>query len=117
MLVNRCYNLGDRMNKLLNAVIALLEDRPEDAREMLRSPEVKAAGSISQVKLRLFAAVYKQNANFAKKILRGILCDTLRLEPKQGQDAETFLSGIVAVEDLIAAEINKLQEEDNESET
>ena len=29
-------------NKLINAVIAMVEDRPQDAREMLRSPEMKS---------------------------------------------------------------------------
>lgn len=95
------------LNKLINVVIALVEDRPEDARGMIRSPEMKDT-SISELKVRLYASLDKNRDEAAREALR----DVLRLTAKLGTGIESgekfptdpyeaYVHGITIVEELV----------------
>lgn len=90
-------------NKLINAVIALVEKRPADAREMLRSPEMKQISS-SEVQQRLACAVLKRERAAQVMVLKQVLNDSLRIEVTQAvsaDPAEAYLQGVAAVEKII----------------
>lgn len=99
-------------NKLLNAVIALVENKPEVARTLLRSPDMKGA-SISEVQSRLYDALDKIKAEAARAALRGVMQRSLRLSVLKGdtveEEAEVFMTGVVAVETLLEEAIAELE--------
>lgn len=100
-------------NKLINAVIALIEDRPEDARAMLRSPEVKDL-SVSEVQGKLYAALDVIKDHAVKKALRDVLNHTIKLGQKDGRKIpedsyEAYVQGIVEVENIIDSHIKRLE--------
>lgn len=94
-------------NKLLNAVIALIEDRPSDARDMLRSPEMKIP--IGEVQGRVFEALDKRAHLSQIDALKSILRSSLRIDadkPKgkvnwSDEQREAYLMGVAAVECII----------------
>jgi hypothetical protein len=94
-------------NKLINAVIALVEDRPKDAREMLRSPEMRV--SVGEVQNRLFTAIRKREVQAQVAILKQILSTTLRLEIHTGPEEEAYAKGIADVEEIIDHVISELE--------
>lgn len=94
-------------NNLLNAVIALVEDRPADAREMLRNPDTKIP--VGEVQSRIFQAVKNREDSAQKSILKDVLRTSLRIDankPKAKVDwsedqREAFLMGVAAVEQIV----------------
>ena len=98
-------------NQLINAVIALVEDRPKDAREMLRSPGSKI--SVSEVQNRLAFALRNRENAAAIAALKGIIRATLRMDPpSNGKDTiyrEAYLEGVAEVERIIDNAISELQ--------
>lgn len=97
-------------NKLINAVIALVEDRSSDAREMLRSPELKI--SISEVQGRLGTAIVKRENAAAIKILKDVLNKTLRIDVEKSvgdANREAFIQGVSQVEEIIDNVISTLE--------
>lgn len=91
-------------NKLINAVIALIEDRPADARKMLRSPEAKF--SIGDVQNRLFVAVKNRENVAMVSILKNVLRASLRIDSDipdlaTAHQREAFLMGVAAVEQIV----------------
>lgn len=89
-------------SKLINAVIALIEERPWDAREMLRSPEMKLP--IGEVQAKVLSAVANRERIAQLKSLKAILGKSLQLQaPRKASEAEaeSFLQGVAALEDII----------------
>lgn len=97
-------------NKLLNAMLALVENRPEAARAILRSPDMKNT-SISEVQIRLYALIDKIKADAAKSALRDIMQRSLRItiDSENEADAELIMTGVVTVETLLEEAIAKLE--------
>lgn len=98
-------------NKVINAVIALIEDRPSAAREMLRSPELKV--SINEVQNRLFDAVRRREARAKVEALKDVLRTSLRLDPsnrgfQSDAEREAFILGISAVETIVENAIDSV---------
>lgn len=91
-------------NKLINGVIALVEDRPEVARALLRSPELKGV-SVSDVQVRLEVALENLKIKAVKQALRDVMSKTLRLSSTE----EAFLQGVVAVESILEQAIEDLE--------
>lgn len=92
-------------NKLINAIIAMIEDRPSIAREILRSPELNIP--IGEVQARLSKALTKIEGKAIVQILKNIVSESLRLDPKETSTIDTpektkdFLLGVIAVEEII----------------
>jgi hypothetical protein len=91
-------------NSLLNGVLAILKNAPERAREYLRQPGANVK-SVSDVYIAIVREV--DNSNNREKLicLRGVLNKALRLVG----DNEDYFKGIIAVEQLIEAEIDGLR--------
>ena len=82
-------------NKVLNAVIALIENRPEVAKELLRSPEMSI--SVSEVTVRLNYALDDSRDKAIVEVLRKILRKTLVLT----SDNPSYMQAVVDVEKII----------------
>lgn len=95
-------------NTLLNAVIALLEDRPKDARAMLREPGTKFPEG--EVLIRLMAAIRKRETTAQVRVLKLVLTESLRIDHAAlaaapdgdtvGED-DLVLLGVATVEKII----------------
>jgi len=83
-------------NKTLNAVIAFIEDRPEVAREILRSPEMEQV-SISDVSARLYHALEDCKDKAIVEVLRKVLRKTMALTSKD----LVYMQAVVDVEQII----------------
>lgn len=96
-------------NTLINAVLALVEERPSDAREMLRSPEMRV--SSNEVQVRLAKALQTREDAAVTRILKSILRVSLRADSKAAAKSldqkwdtsheEAFLQGVAFVESII----------------
>jgi hypothetical protein len=87
------------LNNGINAVIALLEDRPAAAKEFLRAP-TSDVQNISGVMIRLDQAARK---NAAKEI-REILKQAMSIQPsddKNPDQIEAFYEGVTSMEYLL----------------
>lgn len=73
-------------NKLINAVIALVEDRPEVAKEMLRSPEMRL--SSTEVQGRLSRALEERESKAIVAAMKSVLRLSLRADPSVAAEAE-----------------------------
>ena len=103
-------------NDLMNAIVAIVEDRPADARSILRS-------NPGAIQARLYHALDTRQNKFAAKELRAILLTTLRLEHKPFVETVSvdkieqdfaelgFYGGIQAVEHAIEERLKDLEEE------
>lgn len=95
------------VNEVINAVIALVENRPKDAREILRNSKV----SSSALQIRLSSAIYVSEQKAIVKTLKDILASSLRVDIKKEikkttpAQEEAFIQGITYVEELIDREI------------
>lgn len=83
------------INTLLNSVIALLENRPKDAREMLREG-VREDGAVLT---RLMTAIRKRETAAQVRVLKQVLTDSLRID--SGAADEAYLQGVEKVEGII----------------
>jgi hypothetical protein len=87
------------LNTAINAVIALIEDQTDLAKELFRGPNSDVR-SIPEVVNRLRRAI---DLNMAKGIRRALV-DTLKIQPPASQDVrhevnkEDFYAGVVAAE-------------------
>lgn len=91
-------------NALINAVIALIENRPKDARAMLRSPELKVP--VSELQMRLATALDKREKKAQLEVLQRVLQTTLRIDINLLSDwtdeqREQYLEGVADVETII----------------
>lgn len=96
-------------NTLINAVIAIIEDKPQTAREMLRSPEMRI--SSSELSARVYKALHKRSRNSTTQAMLCILRETLRVDVKARAEKlgltwdesheEAFLQGVAYVESYI----------------
>lgn len=99
---------------LINAVIALIDERPADAREMLRSPEMRSV-SPNEVHSRLHVAIKDREIKAQVAILKRVLSTALRInaveatEHHSDLDAdELYLMGVAEVERIIDEAIAEL---------
>jgi hypothetical protein len=83
------------LNTAINAVIALIEDETDLAKELFRGPNSDVR-SIPEVVNRLRRAI---DLNMAKGIRRALI-DTLKIQPPEGTTAnkEDFYAGVAAAE-------------------
>ena len=110
-------------NKLVNAVIALVEDNSRVAREMLRSPELKLP--IGEVQSRLYTSLLKRDKKAQVEALKSVLLESLRIEPSKpltGTDStsaapwsdkekEIYFMGVARMESIVEELIEKLTAE------
>jgi len=100
-------------NTLINGVIALIENRPKDARTILRSPELKVP--IGEVQTRLAIAIEKREKAAKIEALECILNTSLRVDvgvlfPKfTDSEKEGFVAGITHLENIIYDAIAELK--------
>lgn len=91
-------------NKVINAVVALIEDRPKVAREILRGPEVNL--STSELIGRVYTALQDRERKAAIEALKNVLRSSMRVtHPTQD---ETFFVGVATVEGIIEDAITEL---------
>ena len=94
------------LNTAMNAVLAILEDRAELARDILRSPNSDIT-DINTVMTRVYMAVDKEAINAIKQVLRA----ALTLQPPDSMtsvEKEAFYQGIKAIEELLDKKVNGL---------
>lgn len=94
----------------------MVEDRPKEAREMLRSPEMRV--SSTDVQIRLAEAVAKRECKATTLALRSVLRVALRANPQDIAKAsgliwdasheEAFLHGVAFVENILEDYIDNL---------
>jgi hypothetical protein len=87
------------VNKTINAAIALIEGRPEAARDILRDPSSEIS-NVSAVLIRLYSSIDKKVCS----ILKCILMNCLHLQPDESMTTEekaAFYKGVTAVEQLL----------------
>lgn len=96
-------------NTTLNALLALLEGRPELARAYLRSPNSNIT-SITDFQTRVYKAMDALRHQAVKQALRGLLNTTVKLEAPEGMtdldQIDAHMQGIERVEDLITEVIH-----------
>jgi hypothetical protein len=91
------------INTALNAFLAILEERPESAREQFGSlPDKISAAEIATIQGRIQQALQNIRSEAVVAAVRHMYGETLRLG--QGKD-EAFLEGVQAVEEIMARTI------------
>lgn len=102
-------------NTLINAVIALISERPADAREMLRSPEMRNI-SPGEVQSRLHVAIKDREIKAQVFVLKQVLSTALRINATEATENHTdldadelFLMGVAEVERIIDNAILELE--------
>lgn len=98
-------------NTIINAVIALVEERPKDAREMIRSSGNNIdAGALQN---RLSQALRSREAKAKIEALKSVLTASLRIDTDKYQSLpdlrEAYVQGIGAVETIIDDYIEALE--------
>jgi hypothetical protein len=94
------------LNKAMNAVIALIEERPRLARELLREP-TSDVNNVPEVINRLRQALRKYAANEIRKVL----IECLRTEcPLPADQDSAYFEGVRKVEELFEAHIEELEQ-------
>lgn len=103
-------------NRIINAIIALIEDRTDEAKEMLRSPEMRV--SSSDIQGRLGAAIDFRESKATTFAMKTVLYKSLRADPKDearrnnlkwnSSHEEAYFLGISHVESIIEACIEEL---------
>lgn len=86
--------------KMLNAILAFIEGRPEDARIFMRSSEMPVVNS-GEIQARIAVAITDAEATAVRNALREILTRTLALQIPEGMDRDTYLRGVTDVEEMI----------------
>jgi hypothetical protein len=94
------------LNNAMNAVIAMLENKPEVAREIFRAPESDIE-NISDVQAKLYEAV---RVLFVKQI-KAILKETPKIQSPYNDMAlnEAFFAGVDKVETELEHKIESFQ--------
>ena len=103
-------------NKLVNAVIALVENNSKVAREMLRSPELKIP--IGEVQSRLYDSLTKREKKAQIEALMSVLSTSLRIEPGKispedpspwsDKEKNIYFLGVARMESIVEELIEKL---------
>lgn len=96
-------------NNIINAVLALVEDRPKDAREILRGPDCRI--SSPELLTRLYTSLANRENKAIRSVISTVLQDTLKVNAKDVSDKlgvewdereeEAFLQGVVYVERIL----------------
>jgi len=94
-------------NEVINAVIALIEDRPHNARQILRAPGVNVP--ISAVQARLNVAVENREKKAKIEVLKEVLRRSLRAQPKEKETSEAFFEGVSHVESIAEVLLGELE--------
>lgn len=95
-----------------NAAIAVIEDRPKDARHMLRTETLTV--DIGSLYSRLMSAVDKVSDKEVATCLRTLLRATLTLDPvvpPAGLDKAAYYQGVRDVEEQIEAMLKDFEQE------
>jgi len=102
-------------NKLINAVIAMVEDRTQDAREMLRSPEMRSI-PLGEVHSRLSKSLRDRETKAQIAILKQVLGSSLHINATEATEhhsdlepEELYLMGVVEMERVIDNAIAELE--------
>lgn len=85
------------ISKVWNAAIAIIEERPADAREILRQEEIPTG----PLQARLISAVRAVASDSSLNALMKVLQTTLRLEPQQGVDKASYYQGVADAEKVV----------------
>lgn len=103
-------------NKIINALIAFIEGRTSEAKEMLRSPEMRV--SSSDVQGRLEAALDFRVSRQTIHTIKDVLHRSLRVDPKEEaarlklkwttSHEDAFYTGVNYVESLLEEYIEQL---------
>jgi hypothetical protein len=99
-------------NTLLNAVLAIIEDRPEDARVSLADSSTRTPASREILK-RVYKTLEQRKNRQVRGALREILVRSLHWNtPIGGPEFQNgYLAGMCAVEKLVQQAIDDLGEE------
>ncbi|TSA40104.1 hypothetical protein D4R30_00195 [archaeon] len=92
------------MNTALNAVIAMLEDRPALFKQLLRAPDSDVK-NLTAVEARLRKAVNR----YAATQVRAGLMQTLHVTPSDLQSQEYFFAGVRNTEAIFETLAEKLE--------
>jgi hypothetical protein len=99
-------------NTTLNALLALLEGRPELARSYLRAPGSNVV-SITDFQTRIYSAMDALKNQAVKTALRDLLNVTVRASApediKDPDEIDAYTRGVQKVEDLITEIIHKCE--------
>lgn len=93
-------------SNVINAVVALVENRPKDAREILRSPGMKI--SSTELQARLERSLVKREREAIAAAMKDVLKRTLRVNVKAALGEkynesleESYLQGVAFVESIL----------------
>lgn len=98
----------DRVNDLLNAILAIVEGRPSVARPLLTHVPGQ---DVSRLHARIYAAFDSNRDQAVLQTLKEILRKTMSLRPGEGssiEEEDAFYFGVAAVEAYLEAEIQAI---------
>ena len=95
--------------RVLNAAIAIIEDRFPDAREMLRGEEVDPEYNAGVLQSRLYSALETRSNRSVLDSLHLILREALRLAPPKEVDRESYYRGVSDLETVIEGHVKCLE--------
>jgi uncharacterized small protein (DUF1192 family) len=106
-------------NTTLNAVLALLEGRPELARSFLRYPGSEIA-SITDLQTRIYRSMEVLRCQAVKEAMRKLLDATVRKSPSDAvlsgdlSASDAFVLGVTEIEDMITEIIHACERNEAE---
>ncbi len=92
------------VNNSVNALISLIEDRPELAREIFRAP-LSDVKNIGEATARLYQAIDKRVA----KEIRKLLIKSLSVQADNPETESDFYKGVRAVEEIFEKHLEQLE--------
>lgn len=90
------------VSRYWNAAIALIEDNPSGAREILREAGVEDPGALQS---RLYRAVGKTREEAVNNFCLDMLRESLRVVVPEGMDRESFYQGVRTVEKILEEQL------------
>lgn len=108
------------MNKILNAILALMQDKPHVAWELLRSPELRVVNT-SEIHNKINIVLSEIKVKAMKSALTSVLNSSLALDPPSEKEyskeyIEAWMAGVTEVEAIVQEWLNQydgLDEEGN----
>jgi hypothetical protein len=99
-------------NTTLNGVVAIIEERPEDAKAILGDTLDRT--SRATITARLYRSLEVRDLATKERLLRRLLMESLKIKfPEEdlveSVEQEAFFMGVKAVEDLIEKTIKQIQ--------